>query len=583
MQITKRLDSLTSLRFFAAAMIVFHHTISYGLFGLSEPEGTASIWGQGVSFFFVLSGFILAHVYPELKTWPEIRKFWLARFARVWPALAFSFIVAYWLLSLEWNTPIALSNLLMVNAWIPDRNYYFSYNAPSWSISTELFFYITFPLVIKNWNENWLKKIKIHLFILMFMFFISNTLQSGIFGTFDTGFSMTGLLYISPATRVFEFAFGVLLANVWRKRNGRIKWGKSNATVNEIGAILIVALSMYFFPMLGQSINLAFNEKAFSYWLSFAGSMFSFGLLIYVMAVGRGNISALLSHQTFVLLGEISFSLYLLHQIILRYYHANIIAFPHINDNLGLLVFWLVLLLASYLTWALIEMPSRKVILSYNKIRIHGTRLMQNSWRNHLNLNIRTGAAVISLCLVLSVIYSSMDHSAANYLERKHIPATADSLAYYSVRGDLTMIRRLIEAGVDLNTPTSEGGSALIDASWAGQDEVVATLLGFKANVNMASKTGLTALHAAIMQQHNSIALGLLAHGSNPNIVDSSGNTPLMNATSQNNLALVAALLASGADPNYKHSENGLTALSVALANKSTAVIAALRTAGANK
>jgi peptidoglycan/LPS O-acetylase OafA/YrhL len=53
-----RLDALTGLRFFAALAIVIHHTFRL-------PEWPLP---QSVSFFFVLSGFILAHVYPELPT-----------------------------------------------------------------------------------------------------------------------------------------------------------------------------------------------------------------------------------------------------------------------------------------------------------------------------------------------------------------------------------------------------------------------------------------------------------------------------------------------------------------------------------
>ncbi len=78
---TGKLDQLTSLRFFAAMVIVFHHaTNSFGI----RPIGVNL--GQGVSFFFVLSGFILYYVYPKLATWPNIRQFWRARIARLWPA-----------------------------------------------------------------------------------------------------------------------------------------------------------------------------------------------------------------------------------------------------------------------------------------------------------------------------------------------------------------------------------------------------------------------------------------------------------------------------------------------------------------
>jgi peptidoglycan/LPS O-acetylase OafA/YrhL len=76
-----RLDQLTSLRFFAAYLIILYHSV--GLFGI---ERIGVNLGQGVSFFFVLSGFILTYVYPRLDSWTDIRQFWRARFARIWPA-----------------------------------------------------------------------------------------------------------------------------------------------------------------------------------------------------------------------------------------------------------------------------------------------------------------------------------------------------------------------------------------------------------------------------------------------------------------------------------------------------------------
>ena len=41
----------------------------------------------------------------------------------------------------------------MVHGWIPSASWYFSYNSVSWSISTELFFYLMFPLLIWNWTR----------------------------------------------------------------------------------------------------------------------------------------------------------------------------------------------------------------------------------------------------------------------------------------------------------------------------------------------------------------------------------------------------------------------------------------------
>lgn len=61
-----KLDQLTSLRFFAAFAIVLHH-----LEGLFLIKGTHDL-AYGVSFFFILSGFILTYSYSSFKSNKEI-------------------------------------------------------------------------------------------------------------------------------------------------------------------------------------------------------------------------------------------------------------------------------------------------------------------------------------------------------------------------------------------------------------------------------------------------------------------------------------------------------------------------------
>jgi len=166
---------------------------------------------------------------------------------------------------------------------------------------------------------------------------------------------------------------------------------------------------------------------------------------------------------------------------------------------------------------------------------------------------------------------------------QKNVAVSADSLGVYSSKGNLGTVKLLLDAGIEVNTKNSRGSNALIEASWAGKQEVVSYLLDAKADVNSASSGKLTALSAAVNQKQESVALLLLEHNANPNVVDSAGSTPLIEAAWQGNLPLVKALLAKGAAPNYKRPDNGFTALKAAVATNKTDVVQALKAAGATE
>lgn len=402
----QHIDALTSLRFFAASMIVVHH--SYGKFGFTTDSTPYFNLGQGVSFFFVLSGFILAYVYPRLETMVEIKYFWRARIARVYPVSLATFFLAYWLLALNFDIKTALANIFMVNAWVPFPKYFFSYNAPSWSISTELFFYLAFPFLIHRWEKTWQAKLIISGMIIASIIFISNYLQLPSYASLDDGITRYSLLHIHPVSRIFEFIFGVFIAFYWRKKIVSVQWSESRATLYEICAIIIAGASMHFVFYFVQWINLTWLGPAAAEWFSSSGSMFAFGLLIYVIAIGRGKITTYLSHPTLVLLGEISFSIYLLHQILLRAYDPYVTSLAHLPNALLLVIFWSVLLLSSYLMWALIEIPGRRFILGRDQGGIYGTKVMNESWCSNINWDRKKSWASSALICLVYFIYTSL-------------------------------------------------------------------------------------------------------------------------------------------------------------------------------
>jgi peptidoglycan/LPS O-acetylase OafA/YrhL len=137
-----RLNSLTGLRFFAATLVVFYHLSLFwempaALLGLASGGLT------GVSFFFVLSGFVLMWSRREGE---RPTTFWWHRFARVWPLHALTFVLALALLPAAGATG-SLLNAGLLQAWHPDIAVSHGLNQPSWSLSAEAFFYLLFPLL----------------------------------------------------------------------------------------------------------------------------------------------------------------------------------------------------------------------------------------------------------------------------------------------------------------------------------------------------------------------------------------------------------------------------------------------------
>ncbi|MFG3503877.1 acyltransferase family protein [Streptomyces sp. NPDC047821] len=143
-----RLPSLTGLRFWAALLVVLYHLSRQAgeIPGVSE-----AVWygRSGVTFFFVLSGFVLAWTYDGRRVPAKV--FLWRRFARIWPLLAATTVlsVGAWLaLGTEVSAKAVTASLLLVHAWVPDPVVLRGGNPAAWSLSDEAWFYLIFPLLM---------------------------------------------------------------------------------------------------------------------------------------------------------------------------------------------------------------------------------------------------------------------------------------------------------------------------------------------------------------------------------------------------------------------------------------------------
>ena len=155
-----QLKALTSIRAFAALYVGLYHMVKpFGRWGpltAFMEAGHAS-----VSFFFLLSGFILTYThgleYADGKG--DRKKFWMARFARVYPIY---FLIMLWsgyfarsYFHQRIHVVAFVADLLMVQSWSIRTVAFF--NVPAWSLSVEAFFYLMFPFLVLRLRARSLK------------------------------------------------------------------------------------------------------------------------------------------------------------------------------------------------------------------------------------------------------------------------------------------------------------------------------------------------------------------------------------------------------------------------------------------
>ena len=157
------LDNLTSLRGITALLVAVYHFEDLMLRFI--PQASSMFFSKSymmVDIFFLMSGFIITHVYdPRFQQQiaaPDYKKFIIARFARIYPMHLFVLLIVLisFVASGSPSSPIQnpnaiLSNLLLVHSFGIHNT--FTWNVPSWSISAEWWCYVLFPFLIVFLNR----------------------------------------------------------------------------------------------------------------------------------------------------------------------------------------------------------------------------------------------------------------------------------------------------------------------------------------------------------------------------------------------------------------------------------------------
>ena len=356
------LPQLTSLRFFAALGVLCSHLIF--LREIDNPIKSIAVifFGEGhsgVTFFFVLSGFIMTHAYQNSLVQKKLstKTYLLLRLSRIWPLhliTALPFVIYFFYKYGSDISSVVSVNIFLLQSWVPLVKYYISLNAVSWSLSVELFFYVAFLLLVR-FSLKSLQKIALLWFVVIatsaaIMIFYGESHWSSGNGEIKINH---WIFYINPVFRLLDFMVGMLVYRIAFIKNSQTK----NTTFFEILSVSLLIIGAYLYS------TLVFPEILRAQLLYLPIMAF----IVYAFSRGTGVLSRLLKGKTLVLLGEASFSLYLIHNPIISLANAIFLKTSlQVPVVLYSIVLTIVCVIASVMTYRFIEKP----IHNYLKLRI---------------------------------------------------------------------------------------------------------------------------------------------------------------------------------------------------------------------
>lgn len=280
-------------------VVLYHAAVTL----VPELYPLVSMGQTGVTFFFMLSGFVLAW---SMKPGTPKRQFYWRRFARIWPLHALTAVAAV-VLALaaqgDQSLPRFLASLLLVQAWLGEQHWVYAYNGVSWSLSCEAFFYAVFPFLAVRLAR--LEPGK--LFRAGAAVFAAAVSLVAVLLAFAPGFDWGALFYTFPAFRIAEFIVGVCLA-LAMKKGWKPRFGVGVGAAVAIGSFLILEVVDGIAPWHTAG--------------PLAGALCIPGFALLIAAYADrdrcGGRPTFASAPAMVKLGEWSFALYLVHELVLR-------------------------------------------------------------------------------------------------------------------------------------------------------------------------------------------------------------------------------------------------------------------------
>ncbi|WP_082377043.1 acyltransferase family protein [Chryseobacterium indologenes] len=330
-----KITQITFTRFLAAmAIVISHFNKDMFLYKIDYISNIFLKANVGVSYFFILSGFIMIIAYHK-KEKIEYVNYYKNRFARIYPLYVLGLVLYLVTRYSKFNITDSFLYLFGLQSWIPGKAMIL--NFPGWSISVEFLFYLLFPLLYNHFYSKKNKTIWVAAGVIWIVSQVFSHLYEASPSYKGPHTESHEFLYYFPLMHINEFLVGNL-AGIFFIRNFKQK----NYDIPVILIFAAILLAMIFVPLFYHNGLMALL----------------FIPLIILISGNNGFLTKLFSLKPLEYLGEASYAVYITHIPVL-YILREVLRTYYLDSDTIFLIYIPVLIMTSILFYQFIEKPLR--------------------------------------------------------------------------------------------------------------------------------------------------------------------------------------------------------------------------------
>ena len=222
-------------------------------------------WFDCCDIFFVLSGFAMTIGYKDrvFNSDFSYSNYLLRRLSKFYPL---HWLILFYILATHFTTLYQqdyffaklATNFLLIQSFVPSKDFYFAYNSPSWYLCNTLFYCVIFPFLLRfivDCKRNVRRAFLVGLlsvYVLLIIFLPKEWHHA--------------ILYVNPFVRILDFVLGIYTVLLFFDLREDSKLVRQKSLLNTVVFVCFVVLALVSFSLTGTEVYELFKRF---YWLLF--------------------------------------------------------------------------------------------------------------------------------------------------------------------------------------------------------------------------------------------------------------------------------------------------------------------------